>query len=387
MTSAPLTRVPVPPGPRGVAAVALAVRTLVTDQGPAFWPVVPGGSAADVDTPLPAGAGVVVTTSGSTADPLPVVISRDALLASATTGTTALGAPGHWLTAVPVTGAGGLLTVTRAILAGAEPIAWPGLGGAASFTAGSFAEAGDEVLRRAQSDGVPAYVSLVPTQVTRILRSPGATATLAGFARVLVGGAALAPALRRQAEHAGIRVVGTYGATETCGGVVYDGVPLPGVGVRIAGNDGQPGEIVVSGRTVAWGYLGRPELTRDRFADGAFATHDLGVWEDGVLRVLGRADLHVKVGGVLVSLAAVAAELRADPRVLDVAVVGRPDREWGHRPHAFVVPAGEPSGELAADLAEVVSHGLGRPARPDPVELVAELPTTAAGKPVVRLEH
>lgn len=385
MSSAPPTRVPVPPGPRGVAAVARAARRLVMDGGPAFRPFPEAHPPGPVDEPLSPQDGVVLTTSGSTADPVPVVIGRDALLASAEAGAAALGPGGHWLTAVPVTGAGGLLTVVRAILAGADPIAWPGVGGAASFTASSFADAGAEVLRRASSDGVPAYVSLVPTQLTRILRSPAAAATLAGFSRVLIGGAALAPALRRQAERAGIRVVGTYGATESCGGVVYDGIPLRGVSVTVAATEHDAGEIGIAGITLARGYLGRPSLTRARFAGGVFHTRDLGRWEDGRLQVVGRADHQVKVGGVLVSLAAVAEQLRGDPRVLDVAVVARPDAEWGHRPHASVVPvvAAGTSGALAADLAEGVVRALGPPARPDPIDIVAELPTTAAGKPVV----
>lgn len=384
MSTAPATRVPVPPGPRGVAAVAGAARLLIADGGPPFWPF-PESRPEPADHPVADGTGVVLATSGSTADPVPVVIDRTALLASATAGAAALGPSGHWLTAVPVTGAGGLLTVVRAILAGAEPIAWPGIGGAESFTAASFAAAGEEVLRRAASDGVPAYVSLVPTQLTRILRSHAAAETLAGFARVLVGGAALAPALRRQAEYAGIRVIGTYGATETCGGVVYDGVPLPGVGIVVAPTaDGAPGEIAVTGATLARGYLDRPVLTAERFAEGVFHTRDLGVWEDGRLHVVGRADQHVKVGGVLVSLAAVAAELRADPRVLDVTVVARPDDEWGSRPHAYVVLADATDATRAGDLADGVAARLGAPARPDPVEFVAELPATDTGKPVLR---
>src|SRR5699024_12661770 len=106
-------------------------------------------------------------------------------------------------------------------------------------------------LTRMRTD-VPRYVSLVPTQLVRVLRSEQAVQALRTCAAVLVGGAATSTAVLTQARQAGVRVVTTYGMTETCGGCVYDGVPLPGARVRI----GPGGRVLLAGPMLAGGYLG-----------------------------------------------------------------------------------------------------------------------------------
>ena len=98
------------------------------------------------------------------------------------------------------------------------------------------------------------YTSLVPTQLRRILDAEGAAAALRSYAAVLVGGAALDPATRERALAAGVRVVTTYGMSETAGGCVYDGVPLDGVTVELDPD----GRILLGGPTLASGYL-RPD--------------------------------------------------------------------------------------------------------------------------------
>lgn len=393
MAAGELIRLPVPPGPLGVAAVTRAAVALLSG-GPAFAPFAADSRHDSMPPELPAGevsddVGLVVTTSGTTGAPLHVLIPREALLASAVDGARALGPPGHWLTTIPVTSIGGLLTVVRALQAGAEPIPWTGVGGAESFTGDAFATAGNEVLRRADSDGVPAYVSLVPTQLVRIARLPAAVRTLAGFSGVLVGGAAVSPGLRAVAEKAGARLVETYGATETCGGVVYDGVPLPGVRVGLREQPNLPHATVdVAGTTIASGYLGRPDLTEASFSDGWFRSSDLGRYVNGRLQILGRTDGIVKVGGNKLSLAAVIELLRNDPRVLDATVTAIPDPDWDTRLDAHVVPvaesflAGHASEQLAEDLSHRVAEAFGGAARPHAVAIVADLPATPAGKPV-----
>ena len=112
------------------------------------------------------------------------------------------------------------------------------------------------------------YTSVVPTQLHRALDDPGATAALASYAAVLVGGAGLAPDLRRRAEVAGIRVVATYGATETCGGVVYDGRPLTGVEVAVRAD----GRILITGPSVFAGYRLDPVATAEVLSGRTFAT-------------------------------------------------------------------------------------------------------------------
>src|ERR1035437_7032074 len=100
------------------------------------------------------------------------------------------------------------------------------------------------------------YTSLVPTQLIRALQHPGATAALAELDAVMLGGAATSPALLDKAEQAGIRVVRTYGMSETSGGCVYDGVPLNGVDVRIS-----DGRVLLGGSPLALGYRQQPSHT------------------------------------------------------------------------------------------------------------------------------
>lgn len=389
------TRIEVQPGSPGVEHLTAALRDVLFSEGPpiALVPAVTKdtqahhaaamSAAVEASAPVPTpDVAVIMPTSGSTGEPRGVLLSRAGLLAAGHLGAAALGPAGLWLTALPVTGIGGLLTVTRAVLAGGEPLAWPGVGGAESFTAQSFGDVAGEALRRSASDGVPAYVSLVPTQFARLLDHPEVLETLAGFRAVIVGGAAMACRAREAAESAGIRIVATYGATETGGGVVYNGVPLPGVDVSLDDH----GVISVGGPTLAVGYRLRPDLDRVRFVDGRFVTSDLGKWVDSRLEVVGRTDSVIKVGGVKVSLTAITEALLCHIRVIDAVTVAEPDPEWGLVPHSYVVPDVAPTPgsseyvELVADLMGAVGDRLGRAATPRRITLTEDLPQLPSGK-------
>ena len=151
---------------------------------------------------------------------------------------------------------------------------------------------------------------------------------------MLVGGGPVDPDLKDRARSAGIRLVATYGMAETCGGCVYDGLPLDGVGLAL----GTQGRVKLAGPTLFDGYLDDPAATDEVLVDGWFHTSDAGrLDEDGRLRVLGRIDDMVISGGVNVPAAAVAARLREHPRVTAAEVVGLTDAEWGHRVVAVVV--------------------------------------------------
>ena len=389
------TRIEVQPGVAGVERLSTTLRDVLFSEGPPIA-LVPGATnktqahyaaamsaAVEASAPVPnPDVAVIMPTSGSTGEPRGVLLSRAGLLAAGHLGAAALGPAGLWLTALPVTGVGGLLTVTRAVLAGGEPQVWPGVGGAESFTAASFGDVASETLRKATSDGVPAYVSLVPTQFARLLDHPDVLETLAGFRAVIVGGAAMACRARETAESAGIRIVATYGATETGGGVVYDGVPLPGVDVSLDDD----GLISVGGPTLALGYRLRPDLDRVRFVDGRFITSDLGKWVDGRLEVVGRTDSVIKVGGVKVSLSAITEALLCHIRVIDAVTVAEPDPEWGLVPHSYIVadvppaPGTSEHEDLVADLMHAVGDRLGRAATPRKVTLTDELPQLPSGK-------
>ncbi|CUR54503.1 o-succinylbenzoate--CoA ligase (fragment) [metagenome] len=182
----------------------------------------------------------------------------------------------------------------------------------------------------AEQEG-PLYTSLVATQLHRLLETD--PDSLRRFDTILLGGGPVDTELRRRAEEAGARIVATYGASETAGGCVYDGVPLDGVEVRIDPD----GRICLGGPMLFDRYEGDPVLTREVLVDGWWRTSDLGTFHDGRLSVLGRVDDVVISGGVNVPTPAVAARLRQHPRVRDVVVIGSPDPEWGRRVVAVVV--------------------------------------------------
>lgn len=271
---------------------------------------------ADPREPAP----VVIETSGSTGAPKRVVLSRRAVLASVAATTARLGAEGRWLLALPASYVAGLMVVVRSLVAGHDPVP----------VTGSLAG----TVREARGVTGLAFTSLVPTQLLRMLADPAETAALAGLHTVLLGGGPVDPLLRARAEASGVRVVATYGASETSGGCVYDGRPLDGVGVRL----GPAGRIEVAGPMLFDRYDGDPALTAGTLVDGWFLTSDAGRFgEDGRLEVLGRLDDVVVSGGVNVPASAVAARLREHPSVQAVEVVGVADPEWGQRVVAVVV--------------------------------------------------
>jgi o-succinylbenzoate---CoA ligase len=230
-------------------------------------------------------------------------------------------------------------------------------------------------------------VSIVPTQLVRLLGARGGAAALAGFSSVLVGGAAAGAAALAQAREAGIAVVTTYGMSETCGGCVYDGMPLDGVTVR----EGGDGRLRISGPVLMSRYHGRPDLTAAVLGAGPgdgtggvreFVTSDLGhVGGDGRVVVRGRADDVIITGGHKVVPGEVSAVLATCPGVREVVVVGRPDREWGERVTAVVVPA-DPADPPGLELLRThVSARLPRYACPSEVVLTEAIPVLPSGKP------
>jgi len=383
----------IPPGPDGLAVLLPALSAALDDSGPAVALLPGSGSpayraaiAAGVrpEEPVPAGVAVVAATSGSTGDPAGVLLPGCALRAAATAFAARTGHPqGHrWVAALPLHHAGGLMVAVRAVLSGAEPVALDGLGGAARFSVADFARATDAARARSRADGRPLAVSLVPAMLAA-LDAVGADGwdLLGAYETVLVGGAAAPRALVDRLVRAGVRVMRSYGMTETCGGVVLDGWPLDGVRVE-ALPDGRLG---ICGEQVALGYRDsrHPERWSTRDGTRCFRTEDLGaVRADGRVSVHGRADDVVQVGGASVSLGAVAQALQADPRIADVQVVAVPDPAFGATPVALVVPVPGAMADQDPDLlADPVEDRLGRPARPRAVHLLAAIPLLDSGKP------
>ena len=229
---------------------------------------------------------------------------------------------------------------------------------------------GERTPREAAIEG--GFLSLVPTQLHRWLELAGRRGALAGFAAVLVGGGPVDASLKERARDAGIRLVATYGMAETCGGCVYDGLPLDGVGLALATD----GRVRLSGPTLFEGYLDDAAATAEVLVDGWFHTSDAGrLDEDGRLQVLGRLDDMVVSGGVNVPATAVAARLREHPQVQAAEVLGVADPEWGNRVVAVVV------GDLDLDDARAwVGDEHPRSWAPREVVVVPTLPMLANGK-------
>ena len=310
------------------------------------------------------GEPIVVRTSGSTGEPKDVVLSHRAVLASAHASLERLGGPGGWLQAMPVTGVGGLQVLVRSAVAGLEPA-----------YADEHASLGAAI---AAITGERRYASLVPTQAHRLVES-GDVGVLADLDAVLIGGAAVPSNLLDALKSAGVRVVRTYGMTETCGGCVYDGLPLDGVQVRMD----DAGQVHLAGPVLFDGYAD-PEATAEVLRDGWFATADLGeIDDDDRLHITGRVDDVVISGGVNVPLPAVTAALKTYEGVHDAVAIGVPDDEWGSRVVAYLVPDDAVclDGLRIDELRDGVEEaGLPRTWAPREVVLLDALPLLPGGK-------
>jgi O-succinylbenzoic acid--CoA ligase len=299
-------------------------------------------------------APLVIETSGSTGSPKRVVLSRSAMRASALATHERLGGPGQWVLNLPATYVAGLQVLYRCVVAGVEPVPFDAT----------------LALTRERISG-RSYISLVPTQLVRLLHGPAAeVAALAAFDAVLIGGGPLDPRVRARAEAQGIRIVQTYGMSETCGGCVYDGLPLAGVEVRI-----DDGHVLLRGPMLFDGYEGDAARTESVLREGWFHTSDRGhVDSSGRLHIDGRADDVIISGGVKVPAPAVAAAIGRLGGVVAVEVVGVPDPEWGERVVA-VVAARDP-----ISLAEVREEVEPRTWAPRQLVVVDSLPMLPNGK-------
>ena len=293
-----------------------------------------------------AGDALVMATSGSTGDPKGAVLTHTAIQANAMATSSALQvdpSTDRWLACLPLAHVGGLAVVVRALLTDTPLEVHDGFDTAA--------------VEAAARQGAT-LTSLVPTALARI----DATA----FRTILLGGSAM-PAQRPP------NTVATYGMTETFSGVVYEGWPLDGVELRIQDNEVQL-RCPMLLRTYRDG-------TDPRTEDGWFPTGDAGALsDDGQLSVFGRADDMITTGAEKVWPVAVERVLAELPAISEVAVVGRPDPEWGQAVTAVIVPADQAQPPELDALREAVKAHLPAYCAPHAVELVGELPRTPLGK-------
>ncbi|MBA3281243.1 MAG: AMP-binding protein [Acidimicrobiia bacterium] len=340
-----------PPARKSLLAVARPHAIVIGDGGG-------GGSTLDrqphdrTAPPMADGDALVVASSGTTGPPKLIVHTRAAVEAHARAVHGHLAVDPHrdrWLACLPLAHVGGLGVVLRAVVTDTPLDVWPG------FDAARVAAAPDDL--------GTTLVSLVPTALDRLEASR--------FRWVVLGGSADSVARPGNVVH-------TYGLTETGGGVVYEGEPLPSVEVRIGTGD----SIFLRGPMLARGVRGPDGAVRSiTDDDGWLATGDLGrQGADGHLVVSGRADDLIVTGGENVWPEQVEAVLSVHPWVAEVAVIGRADPEWGQRVVAVVVPVDQAAPPSLEDLRDQVRTVLPAYAAPRELVVVDHLPRTGLGK-------
>jgi malonyl-CoA/methylmalonyl-CoA synthetase len=200
------------------------------------------------------------------------------------------------------------------------------------------------------------YVKLIAAWEAAPAERRSALSQACAKLRLMVSGSAALPVstLERWKEISGHTLLERYGMTEI--GMALSnpyrgvripgsvGTPLPSVEVHLVGETGEAvapgtqGEIEVRGPSVFKEYWGKPEATQNAFRDGWFRTGDTAVVENGVYRILGRTNIDIiKTGGHKVSALEIEEVLREHPAIVECAVVGVPDLEWGERVAAAVV--------------------------------------------------
>jgi len=381
----------------------------------------------------PESLALVVGTSGSTGSPKQTALSVRALRASAraterffadcpSSGSAKQRRvvsedPAQWLLALPAHYVAGAQVLARSALAGTTPVVAASVTDGVSFTPEVFLNAAERLscARR--------FVSLVPTQVHKLLEAAEANPTMGSeiydalgqFTGILLGGAPASASLLAAARELGLNVVTTYGSAETAGGCIYSGVALPGVRLRVIPEDAgladspvvagaeAAGRIWLGGEHLASGYLGDSARTASHFFVDAhgyrwYRTDDYGSLTSSapnapenegapMLNIVGRSDDVIITGGVKVSARAVAAVLESHPAVREAAVAGVPDARWGAAVIAAVTLRNLPehygadAAETARQLQQLCGARLGAAGVPKVVRIVPDFPAASTGKP------
>lgn len=357
------------------ADVMVRLAAALAGTGPALLPRERGAGTA-APAAVASNVAAVIETSGSTARPKQVALSADALLASAAATAEAIG-QGQWLLALPVHYVAGLQVLVRSHAAGSTPVILP----SGHFDADAFRAA------TGQLSGTGRYTALVPTQLTRLLDAARTDerllTSLRSFDAILLGGQRAPAGLIDGSAAAGLRVIRTYGSSETAGGCVYDGAPLGRTQARV-----RDGQLELTGPMLAEGYVGDEARTAESFVLDAgqrwYRTGDVGTVTETVygtvVEVFGRLDDVFISGGIKVSAGDVERVVQGIEGLQEAVVLAAPDHEWGQR--AVVIADGRRAlPALAAVRSRVVAE-LGPAAAPrELIGLVDGLPRLSSGKP------
>lgn len=421
------------PGNEGVLRLLPRLAELLAGNGSPIIPVPKESGAEQIGliapffasgAALPPDVAVIIGTSGTTGKPKGAQLTAAALLAGAAATRERLGGPGSWLLALPAHHIAGLQVLVRSVADGTEPVA---LDVGHGFCPADLAAAIDRMPPGRR------YTSLIPTQLVKLLTDPAATRAAAELDAILLGGGAAPPAVVQRALDAGLPVVRTYGMSETAGGCIYDGLPLEGVTIRIdptpegdaaqnsgngdsgsgdhgraggscaaSGSDGGgagaggsrrasegaatpgsstgTGRIHLAGPMLASGYRNAPD--HPAFAEpGWFRTDDIGILDNGVLRVLGRADDAIGTGGLTVMPRVVEEAIGRIDGIAESVVVGVPDARLGQQIAAMVALLPGRNGISPEAITRTVADTLGRYSAPRRVLIVEQLPRLSSGKP------
>ena len=256
----------------------------------------------------------------------------------------------------------------------------------------------EQLLADIENEGVT-FIGVVPLVLERMAAHPDfQTRDLSGLRLASSGGAPVPESLIRLYQSRGVELVNAYGLTEGTGlnlglpmheatrrlGSV--GVPLVGQEAKVVNSAGDPaepgeaGELLLSGACVMQGYWRDPEATESALRDGWLHTGDVAtVDEDGYFRIVDRAKDMIISGGINIYPAEIEAVLARHPDIVEVAVVGLPDEEWGETPVASVVSRN--AHLTLADLEEFTKDDLAKFKRLRGLDLRQEpLPRGMSGK-------
>ena len=304
---------------------------------------------------VPSEISLVVSTSGSTGDAKEVGLSADAIFASARATNKFFGASAGqtWSLLLPLTHIAGINVLVRALELGTVPMDARGI-------AGKYPDAD--------------YTAIVPTQLFRALNGDAdLLAHLLSAKSVLVGGAALQKKLGEQARTAGINIVESYGMTETCGGCVYDGLPIGDTSVEI----NKDGLIKISTASLATTYLNDASGWSSKLENGYFLTSDLGEIKDGKLTVTGRADDVIVTGGENISLTKVEEVVRNAFAGIECAAFAIADQQWGQALHLAIAGSVKPD---QSAINEALSAQISVAAKIKRAIYLDQMPRTALDK-------